>query len=578
MPASSKSRADGRQLYATALTIMSASGLLKFPYLCKPDADRPDTWIIAGQLVLTRGESDTISLTDPTTGATYGNSPKLRGIHELAFLAPPRKEHLVWILDQISAASPATTTDLGMAVSKLADSMGSTIPYRRNTAEHFIHSARMEKWVALASRGSSTLRGALWKIADPEKLRLTFRLFGHTATVAQYNFVAANWDQTHPGEPRQITLADLARTHFAALKVSAMRTCGQHRVQIYGPGFIGGTSRKSSAEASLRDMVERMPAVLREARFSPRVWRSITRAKPRGSTLLMRTALRDIALSEGPESLNTLALLSPETLPACTLSPLLKIVAYSNESIGRAVADEIRRRARKRTVRSFIPELDGLSDMLSSAKYDRRILPANITWTGLKALSDSWHEWSITSRQSTSFYSWAPLIGDRALGDAKVTELTDSDMLAAEGRAMHHCVGGYDWACAKGEVRIFHIAPNDGQPSTLELRFDAADKRWKIGQHYSYCNRPAGKANAAIAVRILRQANRSALFDGCNPPLAEKVKRAPSATAEPNPLDRYPQIPSERSDRARRHQDYTAQAAPRAHDVYDAEDLEEVPF
>lgn len=574
MPASSKSRADGRQLYASALTIMSASGLLKFPYLCKPDADRPSTWIIAGQLVLTRGESDTISLTDPTTGADYDTSPRLRSIHQMTFLAPARKEHLVTILHEVTETSPAKTTDLAMAVTKLADTMASTIPYQRNTAMHFIHSARADKWVALARRGNSTLRSALWKIADPDKLRLAFRLFGHTATIAQYNFVAANWDQTRPGEPRQITLADLARTHFAALKVSATRTYQQGGVQIIQPGF----PYRTCASSTLRDMAERMPGVLREARFSPRVWRSITRAKPRGSTLLMRTALRDIALSEGPEGLNTLALLSPETLPACTLTPLLKIIDNSNESIGRAVADEIRRRARKRTVRSFIPELDGLADLLSHAKRDRRILPANITWTGLKALSDSWHEWSITSRQTTSFYSWAPLLGDRTLDDAQVTELTDSDALSAEGRAMHHCVGGYDWACAKGEVRIFHVAPNDGQPSTLELRFDAADRRWKIGQHYSYCNRPAGKANVAIATRILRQANRSALFDACTPPLAEKVQREPSASIVPNPLDRYPQVPSERSDRARRLQDRTAQAAPRAHDVYDAEDLEEVPF
>jgi hypothetical protein len=492
----------------------------------------------------------------------------------MTFLAPARKEHLVTILHEVTETSPAKTTDLAVAVTKLADTIGSTIPYPRNTAIHFIHSARADKWVALANRGCSTLRSALWKIADLEKLRLAFRLFGHTATIAQYNFVAANWDQTRPGEPRQITLADLARTHFATLKVLATRTYQQGGVQIIQPGF----PYRTCASSTLRDMAERMPSVLREARLSPRVWRSITRAKPRGGTILMRAALASVTLGESSDALNTLALLSPETLPACTLSALLRIIENSNECIGRAVTDEIRRRARKRTVRSLVPELDGLVDMLSDARVERRILPANITWTGLKALSDSWHEWSITSRQSTTFYSWAPLIGDRDLDDTKVTELTDSDALADEGRTMHHCVGGYDWACARGEVRIFHIAPNDGQPSTLELRFDAASTRWKIGQHYTYCNRPAAKANVAIATRILRQANRSGLFDGRTPPPGEQVKRQPSASAVPNPLARYPQMPRNRSDRARGLRDQTAEAAHRTLEVYDAEGFETVPF
>lgn len=538
MLARTKDRAPGRETYSAAMTIMAASGLLKFPYLCKPDAERADTWIIAGQLVLTRGEHDTISLTDPITGAGPDSCSQLRDIAKMGFLAPIRSEQLAMILRHVTSTSAATAADLEAATTKLVQTLPSTIPYQRQTAEYFVRRARAEKWIALASRGKSTLRAALWQIADDAKLRLTFRLFGHTATIAHYNFVASNWNQTRENDPRPITLGDLAATHFAALKVTADT--------IFRPGasisFSQSESRTFAADPlTLRNKAEGIPALLRTSGFSPRVWRSITRAKPRGSVAIMRAAISTITLNESPNTLNALALLAPETLPASTIKPLIKIIAHNNESVARAVAAEIRRRARKRTIRSFIPELDGMVDMLSNLKCDRRILPSNITWTGLKALSDSWHEWSIHSRTSTTFYRWLPLLGDLQLDQITVTEITDSDALSQEGRAMHHCVGGYDRACASGETRMFHLAPEAGNPSTLELRFDRERKRWEIGQHYSYCNKPAGKANLAAGVTVLRRANRSGLFDASTPPDAERTKRVPSEDAAPNPLHRYPQ-------------------------------------
>lgn len=540
-----KARAPARETYSAAMTIMAASGLLKFPYLCKPDTERADTWIIAGQLVLTRGENDAISLTNPVTNEGPDSCPQLRDLHTLAFLTPIRAEQLVTILHIVTTNSAATKADLEAATGKLIETLASTIPYQRQTAEYFIRRARAEKWIALAGRGKSTLRAALWQIADEEKLRVTFRLFGHTATIAHYNFVASNWNQSREADPRPITLGDLATTHFAALKVTVDT--------IFSPGlsvsFSHGSHNALAADPlALRSKSEGIPALLRTSGFSPRVWRSITRAKPRASVAIMRAAISTITLDESPETLNALALLAPETLPASTIKPLIKMITNSSSSIGHAVAAEIRRRTRKRTIRSFIPELDSMVDMLANLKHDRRILPSNITWTGLKALSDSWHEWSIHSRTSTTFYRWLPLLGDLQLANVTVTEITDSDALSQEGRTMHHCVGGFDRACASGETRIFHLAPETGQPSTLELRFERDRKRWTIGQHYTYCNKPAGKANLAAATRILRQANRSSLFDASNPPAAESIKRAPSQHAAPNPLHRYPQAPRPRDE------------------------------
>jgi hypothetical protein len=42
-----------------------------------------------------------------------------------------------------------------------------------------------------------------------------------------------------------------------------------------------------------------------------------------------------------------------------------------------------------------------------------------------------------------------------------IVELTDSSELAAEGRAMRHCVATFAWSCAQGECAIFALRGDD---------------------------------------------------------------------------------------------------------------------
>lgn len=78
------------------------------------------------------------------------------------------------------------------------------------------------------------------------------------------------------------------------------------------------------------------------------------------------------------------------------------------------------------------------------------------------------------------------LVWDSALqacevGDYQVIPLTSSWALRQEGRAMQHCVGGYDEMCAKGRVQVFSVRNLLGhRVATLSLIF--RDDYWHLEQ------------------------------------------------------------------------------------------------
>lgn len=548
--------ASGRTIYADALKTLSAHGLLKFPYLCKPHSDQPDAWLIAGSILLAKGAKDTIVFTDLHCGVSLPKHNSDDSILDLRFLTPPKSHMLNHILRK-SAISADRQSHI--AQNAIADDLARRHGINITSAAYFTTMARETTWQRLAARGISTLRGALWTLADPEKLRITFRIFGYTSTVQHYNLVASLWDQTRPGEPRQITLADLARTHFAALKIELL-----HRDLIQYTSHLAisdtATTTPVTTKATPRDVIEMMPDSLRHRGLRPAVWRTVTRCKPEAAKKILVHALNVPVIQPNPNDPNaattfrpnnnpaaqvihTLVSVKPETLPTSSIDILTGIAKYATAPIVQAVATEIRRRCRKGGIRRFMPELHAVLDTLRNAHVDRVILPENITWTGLKALSDEWHAWTIASRYSNTHRRWQPLLGHLAITDAAVTEILDSDALAAEGRTMHHCVGSYDRACASGHVRIFHIEVPGTPPSTLEIKFSSHKQRWEIGQHYSFCNQIPAKANVAAAAAVLRRANRAPLYDGADPPSAEITKRTGDAATATNPFARYPQRP-----------------------------------
>lgn len=67
---------------------------------------------------------------------------------------------------------------------------------------------------------------------------------------------------------------------------------------------------------------------------------------------------------------------------------------------------------------------------------------------------------------------WDSALEAYELGDYQVNPLTNSRALRQEGRAMLHCVGGYDEMCAKGRARVFSIRDLMGnRVATMSLVF-----------------------------------------------------------------------------------------------------------
>lgn len=76
---------------------------------------------------------------------------------------------------------------------------------------------------------------------------------------------------------------------------------------------------------------------------------------------------------------------------------------------------------------------------------------------------------------------WDSALEACELGDYQVIPLTSSWALRQEGRAMLHCVGGYDEMCANGRARVFSIRDLMGnRVATMSLIF--WDDYWQLEQ------------------------------------------------------------------------------------------------
>jgi hypothetical protein len=76
---------------------------------------------------------------------------------------------------------------------------------------------------------------------------------------------------------------------------------------------------------------------------------------------------------------------------------------------------------------------------------------------------------------------WESALGDHELGGYQIIPLTNSRALRQEGRAMHHCVGGYDERCAHGRARVFSIRDLMGKRlATMSLVFK--NDYWQLEQ------------------------------------------------------------------------------------------------
>ncbi|MEZ5477932.1 MAG: PcfJ domain-containing protein [Thiolinea sp.] len=104
------------------------------------------------------------------------------------------------------------------------------------------------------------------------------------------------------------------------------------------------------------------------------------------------------------------------------------------------------------------------------------------------------------------FYSWQARGWDWELKQGphncwQFVELTSSRILDAEGEAMQHCVGSYDYYCYSGEAVVFSLRYNNQRCVTLELEPDSGD----VVQVYGYANRDANEREQRVIAQWLQR-------------------------------------------------------------------------
>jgi hypothetical protein len=107
------------------------------------------------------------------------------------------------------------------------------------------------------------------------------------------------------------------------------------------------------------------------------------------------------------------------------------------------------------------------------------------------AASKSWHKVVGHSSFKEVFSMWPALCPTlTAPNGVQLVPLTTSAELAEEGRAMHHCVGGYAQQCLSGSSHIFSVRDAKGlRLSTLQ--FVQRDRSVSLGQNFAVANRAA---------------------------------------------------------------------------------------
>lgn len=88
---------------------------------------------------------------------------------------------------------------------------------------------------------------------------------------------------------------------------------------------------------------------------------------------------------------------------------------------------------------------------------------------------------------------WESDLPQCEIGEYLIVPLTTSRQLRAEGRAMKHCVGGYDELCHKGLTRVFSIQDLSSN------RVATASLKWR--DDYWHLEQIKGRANAEVLER-----------------------------------------------------------------------------
>ena len=115
-------------------------------------------------------------------------------------------------------------------------------------------------------------------------------------------------------------------------------------------------------------------------------------------------------------------------------------------------------------------------------------------------------EYQAAQNQPWSHYTWMPKGWEWTYVDDleriwTFTELCSGKELYEEGKALHHCVGGYAYGCAEGDSAIFSLKCDGKRRVTVEWGME----RWEVLQAHGNCNRQMDKVERWIVGEWIRK-------------------------------------------------------------------------
>jgi hypothetical protein len=157
---------------------------------------------------------------------------------------------------------------------------------------------------------------------------------------------------------------------------------------------------------------------------------------------------------------------------------------------------------------SYANALDWLREYLETG----RMPDANqrrLGWTWIQHQSDRWHR-EVLHRPSPTNKVWHSLVPAYNDGPYRVIPLTSTEMLMAEGRRMHHCVGRkyYVNLCASGMSRIFSIEKSGERVSTVQLV--PYNDHWRVYMNNGIANCPPEAGAVAVGRRLAERYTQAA--------------------------------------------------------------------
>ena len=172
-----------------------------------------------------------------------------------------------------------------------------------------------------------------------------------------------------------------------------------------------------------------------------------------------------------------------------------------------------------------------ISDVVDYAMTEPVAALRRGSWNALSRAAARWHE-DLNERDRPNEtqrvnLEWSGALTEYEVADFRARLLASGAELRAETDLMRHCVGqsGYDYRCARGELRIFHLEPpgldagdeSEQRRQATTVALALRNEAWTVVQQRGFGNRGATKNEAAQASRLAQAYNR-----------AEQRKRAPA--------------------------------------------------